>query len=62
MKKERLAGTLSWQSQIALIIIPVITVIVVIAIGRMSISPIEAIKTILNHFGGNLTSARRRRR
>ncbi len=53
MKKERLAGTLSWQSQIALIIIPVITVIVVIAIGRMSISPIEAIKTILNHFGGN---------
>lgn len=53
MKKIRLAGTLSWQSQLALVTIPIITVIASMAIGRMSISPIEVIKSILNYFGGS---------
>lgn len=53
MKKERLAGTLSWQSKVILLTLPVVTVIVAMAIGRMNISPIEIIKLILNHFGGD---------
>jgi iron complex transport system permease protein len=53
MKKIRLAGTLSWQSQLALVTIPIIAVIASMAIGRMSISPIEVIKSILNYFGGS---------
>lgn len=58
MKKARLAGTLSVQSQITLVILPIITVIAAMAIGRMSISPIEVIKSILNHFGGSFKISR----
>lgn len=53
MKKPKLAGILSWQSKIALIILPIITLIAAMAAGRMNISPVEIIKSILNHFGGN---------
>jgi iron complex transport system permease protein len=53
MKKARLAGDLSWKSQIVLIILPVVTAMAALAIGRMGISPIEVIKSILNRFGGN---------
>lgn len=53
MKKERLAGTLSWQSKVILVIFPIVIVIAAMAIGRMSISPIDIIKIILSHFGGN---------
>lgn len=53
MKKAILAGTLSWQSKVSLVIIPIITIIAAMGIGRMSISPIEVIKSILSHFGGS---------
>lgn len=58
MKRTRLAGTLSVQSRIALVILPIITVIAAMAIGRMSISPVEVIKSILNHFGGSFKIGR----
>lgn len=53
MKKERLAGTLSWKSKVILVVLPIVVVIMAMAIGRMSISPIDIIKIILSRFGAN---------
>lgn len=53
MKKIKLAGSLSWQSRTVLVILPVITVIAALCIGRMNISPVEVIKSILNNIGGS---------
>ena len=53
MKKIKLAGSLSWQSRVVLIILPVITVIAALGIGRMNISPVEVVKSIFNNIGGS---------
>lgn len=53
MKKAGLAGSLSWKSRIVLVVLPVITAIAAMGIGRMSISPVDVIKSMLNHIGGS---------
>lgn len=58
MKRGRFAGALSFKSRILLIILPVMVAITALAVGRMSISPLEVIKAILNRFGGGFDIGR----
>lgn len=54
MNKLKLSTTLTWKSRIVLIILPILTMIAAMAIGRMSIAPSEVIKILLNHFSGSV--------
>jgi len=53
MSKRTLAGSLSWEAKAVLVLFPVAAIIAAMAIGRMSISPVDVIQSIMNQFGGN---------
>lgn len=53
MTKLKLSRSLTWKWQIFLIILPILTIIAAMAIGRMSIPLHEVMKIVLKQFGGS---------
>jgi len=58
MKTGRIAGALSWKAKTVLVLFPLAAVIAAMAIGRMSISPVDVIQSIMNQLGGNFDISR----